>query len=96
VGDGPITAGYRNDAMRIDTGRASICRADSLAQATGLTLLEQNFESALSAMPSGNGEGMERGGGTASPCGSLAMESGRACSRERSPAATSSASTFTG
>jgi hypothetical protein len=47
--------------MRIDTGRASICRADSLAQATGLTLLEQNFESARSAMPSGNGEGMHEG-----------------------------------
>jgi hypothetical protein len=47
--------------MRIDTGRASICRADSLAQATGLTLLEQNFESALAAIPSGYGEGMHEG-----------------------------------
>jgi hypothetical protein len=32
--------------------------ADSLARATGLTLLEQGFESALAAIPSGYGEGV--------------------------------------
>jgi hypothetical protein len=32
--------------------------ADSLARATGLTLLEQDFESALAAIPSGYGEGV--------------------------------------
>jgi hypothetical protein len=31
---------------------------DSLAPATGLTLLEQDFESALAAIPSGYGEGV--------------------------------------
>jgi hypothetical protein len=35
--------------------------ADSLAQATGLTLLEQDFESALAAIPSGYGEGVYEG-----------------------------------
>jgi hypothetical protein len=35
--------------------------ADSLAQATGLTLPEQDFESALAAMPSGHGEGVYEG-----------------------------------
>lgn len=35
--------------------------ADSLAQATDLTLLEQDFESALSAIPSGYGEGNAQG-----------------------------------
>ena len=35
--------------------------ADLLAQATGLTLLEQDFESALAAIPSGYGEGMHEG-----------------------------------
>jgi hypothetical protein len=63
-----------------------------LAQATGLTLLEQDFESALAAMLIGNGEGVcERG--AASPSGRLAAESGPTYSRERSPA-TSSVSTF--
>jgi hypothetical protein len=56
VVDRPITSGYRNDATRIDTGGVSICRGDSLAQATGLTLLEQDFEAALAAIPSGYGE----------------------------------------
>jgi hypothetical protein len=32
--------------------------ADSLAQETGLTLLEQDFEMALAAIPSGYGEGV--------------------------------------
>jgi hypothetical protein len=32
--------------------------ADSLARATGLTLLEQDLESALAAIPSGYGEGV--------------------------------------
>jgi hypothetical protein len=71
--------------------------ADSLARATGLTLLEQDFESALAAIPSGYGEGVYEGlrcGVTVR--GSLATESGPACSRERSRVATSSASTFTG
>ena len=35
--------------------------ADSLTQATGLTLLEQDFESALAAIPSGSGEGVYEG-----------------------------------
>ncbi|MGY2909097.1 hypothetical protein [Bradyrhizobium sp. URHC0002] len=59
--DHPITSGYRNDAMRIDTGGVSICRGDSLTQATGLTPLEQDFESALAAMPSGYGESVYEG-----------------------------------
>jgi hypothetical protein len=60
-------------------------------------LLEQDLESALAAIPSGYGEGVYEGlrcGVTVR--GSLATESGPACSRERSRAATSSASTFTG
>ena len=65
--------------------------ADSSAQATDLTLLEHDFESALAAIPSGYGEGVCEG--LRSPCGSLATEIGPACSRERSRAATSSAST---
>jgi hypothetical protein len=68
-----------------------------LPQATGLTLLEQDLESALAAIPSGYCEGVYEGlrcGVTVR--GSLATESGPACSRERSRAATSSASTFTG
>jgi hypothetical protein len=32
-----------------------------LAQATGLTLLEQDFKSALAAIPSGYGEGVHEG-----------------------------------
>ena len=32
-----------------------------MAQATGLTLLEQDFESALAAIPSGYGEGVYEG-----------------------------------
>jgi hypothetical protein len=32
-----------------------------LAKATGLTLLEQDFESALAAIPSGYGEGVYEG-----------------------------------
>jgi hypothetical protein len=67
-----------------------------LPQATGLTLLEQDLESALAAIPSDYGEGVYEGlrcGVTVR--GSLATESGPACSRERSRA-TSSASTFTG
>jgi hypothetical protein len=35
--------------------------ADSLTQATGLTLLEQDFESTLAAIPSGYGEGVYEG-----------------------------------
>ena len=35
--------------------------ADSLAPETGLILLEQDFESALAAIPSGHGEGMYEG-----------------------------------
>jgi hypothetical protein len=34
---------------------------DSLTQATGLTLPEQDFESALAAIPSGYGEGVDEG-----------------------------------
>src|SRR6266542_2266602 len=67
-----------------------------LPQATGLTLLEQDLESALAAIPSGHGEGVYEGlrcGVTLR--GSLATESGPACSRERSRAATSAPSTFT-
>jgi hypothetical protein len=61
VGDRPITSGYRNDAKRIDTEVFQSAGADSLAQATGLTLLEQDFESALAAIPSGYGEGVYEG-----------------------------------
>jgi len=35
--------------------------ANSLTQATGLTLLEQDFESVLAAIPSGYGEGVYEG-----------------------------------
>jgi hypothetical protein len=57
VFDGPITSGYRTDAMRIDTGGVSICRPVHC-----LTLLEQDFESALAAIPSGYyGEGVYEG-----------------------------------
>ena len=68
-----------------------------MAQATGLTLLEQDFESALSAIPSGYGEGMHEGlryGVTVRKPGDGKRRP--ACSRERSPAATSPASTFIG
>jgi hypothetical protein len=58
VGDRPITSGYRNDARMIDTEVFQSAGADSLARATGLTLLEQGFESALAAIPSGYGEGV--------------------------------------
>jgi hypothetical protein len=58
VVDRPITSGYRNDAMRIDTGDVSLCRGRFIGQATGLTLLEQGFESALAAIPSGYGRGL--------------------------------------
>ena len=54
MGDRPITSGYRNDARRIDTGPGPI----HLLRTTGLTLLEQDFESALAAIPSGYGEGV--------------------------------------
>jgi hypothetical protein len=67
-----------------------------LPQATGLTLLEQDFESALAAIPSGYGEGVYEGLRYGVTVRRLATESGPACSRERSRAATSSASTFTG
>jgi hypothetical protein len=62
VVDRPITSGYRNDAMRIAARGVSICRGPiHLPQATGLTLLEQDFESALAAIPSGYGEGVYEG-----------------------------------
>jgi hypothetical protein len=64
----------------------SICCGDSLAQATGLTLLEQDFESALAAIPNGYGRACTMSCGTASSCRSLATESGPICSRERSRA----------
>jgi hypothetical protein len=35
--------------------------ADSLAQETGLTLLEQDFDTAFAAIPSGYGEGVYEG-----------------------------------
>ena len=66
-----------------------------MPRATGLTLLEQDFESALAAVPSGYGEGVYE----VLRCGVTVRKSrdGKrtACSRERSRAATSSASTFT-
>ncbi|MGB7836224.1 MAG: hypothetical protein WBL84_28900, partial [Xanthobacteraceae bacterium] len=55
--DRPITFGYRNDAMRIDTGGVSICQDRFIGPGDGLTLLEQDFESALAATPNGYGEG---------------------------------------
>ena len=58
MGDRPITSGYRNDARRIDTGGAGPIH---LPRATGLTLLEQDFESARAAIPSGYGEGVYEG-----------------------------------
>jgi hypothetical protein len=67
-----------------------------LPQATGLTLLEQDFESALAAIPSGYGEGVYEGLRYGVTVRKSTTESGPACSRERSRAATSSASTFTG
>jgi hypothetical protein len=51
---------------------------------SGAILLEQDFESALAAIPSGYGECMYEGYGTASPDGHFATESGLAVSRERS------------
>jgi len=44
------------------------------SNATGLTLLEQDFESALVARPSGYLEGLYEEPDTASPCGRLATE----------------------
>ena len=35
VGDRPISSGYRNDAMRIDTGGVSICRGQSTCPGDG-------------------------------------------------------------
>ena len=68
MGDRPITSGYRNDARRIDTGGVSNLPGPiHLPRATDLTLLEQDFESALAAIPSGYGEGVYEGlRGTAS------------------------------
>ena len=60
--------------------------ANSLAQATGLTLLEQNFESGSPRYRSATAKACTRSFSTASLCGSLAMESGATCSRERSRA----------
>jgi hypothetical protein len=67
--------------------------ADSLAQATGLTLLEQDFEW-LAAIPSDSGEGVYEGLRYSVTVRNLATEIGPTCSRERSRAATPSASTF--
>ena len=50
VVDRPITSGYRNDAMRIDTGGIQSAGADLVTQATGLTLLERDFEPALARL----------------------------------------------
>ena len=61
MGDRPITSGYRNDASGIDIGGFNLPGASHLPRATGLTLLEQGFESALAAMPSGYGEGVYEG-----------------------------------
>jgi hypothetical protein len=47
--DRPITSHYRNDARRIDTGGFQSASADLLARA-GLSLLEQDFESALARL----------------------------------------------
>jgi len=96
VGDRPITSGYRNDARRIDTGGVSICRGrftcpgdGSDVAGTGLGIGARRDTERLRA------KACTRSCGTASRCGSLVTESGPACSRERSRAATSSASTFT-
>jgi hypothetical protein len=57
-----MTAGYRNDAMRIDAGGVFNLRGPiHLPDETVLTLLEQDFESALAAIPSGYGEGVYEG-----------------------------------
>jgi hypothetical protein len=57
-----MTAGYRNDAMRIDAGGVFNLRGQiHLPEEMGLTLLEQDFESALAAMPSGYCEGVYEG-----------------------------------
>src|SRR5215472_4850198 len=69
--------------------------ADSLAPATGLTLLEQDFESPRAAIPSGYGEGVYEGLRYAITVRKSRDGKRTACSRERSRAATSSASTFT-
>ncbi|MET4534835.1 hypothetical protein ABIB84_004748 [Bradyrhizobium sp. JR1.1] len=86
----PITSGYRNDAMRIDIGGVSICKGlFNFSQEAGLTLLQQDFES-------GYGEGVYQGLRYGVTGRKSSRKANPARSRERSPAATSSASTFTG
>jgi len=58
-------------------------------------LLEQDFESALAAVPSGYGEGVYEGLRYGVTVRKSRDGKRTACSRERSRAATSSASTFT-
>jgi hypothetical protein len=57
-----------------------------LPQETGLTLLEQDFESALAAIPSGNGEGVYEGLRTAEASqGKRTSLFARALSRQLQP-----------
>ena len=69
----------------LDTGDVSICRGRFIGPGDR-SLLEEDFESALAAMPNGYVEGLYMSCGTASPCRSLATASGPICSRERSRA----------